>query len=58
MALFDKTTWAHASVFDMLVCDEVKAVPGGPAAMSSEDFAARLARQSREALETKDWGTT
>lgn len=58
MQLFDGTTLAHSDVFDMLVCAEVKAVPGGPARISSEDFAARMAERSRQALETKDWGTT
>jgi hypothetical protein len=58
MTLFDGTTLAHTSVFDMLVCTEAKAVPGGPAKMSTEEFAAKLAEKSRKALETKDWGTT
>lgn len=57
MTLFDDT-WAHSSIFDFFVCAEVKAVPGGPATISSEDVAARMAAQSREALRTKDWGTT
>lgn len=58
MTLFDGSTLAHSNVFDMLICAEVKAVYGGPAGISSEDFAARMAERSRHALETKDWGTT
>lgn len=46
----DGKPW-HASVIDMFICDEVKVVAG-------EDFAARMARQSKEALKAKDWGTT
>jgi hypothetical protein len=57
ITLFDGT-WAHSSVFDFLICAEVKAVPGCPASITSEDFAARMDERSREALRTKDWGTT
>jgi hypothetical protein len=41
----------HASVLDFFVCAEITVVAG-------EDFATRMARRSKEALETKDWGTT
>lgn len=57
MTLFDGT-WAHSNVFDMLTCTGVKVVPGGPAKITSEDFAARMAERSRKALESKDHGTT
>lgn len=51
MTLFDGINWEHSHVIDFFICAEVKAVPG-------EDFATRMARRSREALETKDMGTT
>lgn len=57
MTLFDGT-WAHSHVMDMFTCTGVNAIPGGPAKMPAEDFAARMAEQSMKALDTKDWGTT
>jgi hypothetical protein len=58
MTRFDGVSRAHAHVIDMFACAEVKAIPGGRARESTEDFAERMAKQSREALKTKDWGTT